>query len=102
MARAVSRLLLSGHLQRYPGVNLVIAHGGGGLAMVLGRLKNSYANDPSGTADPGESFSRLYFDTVVYDPRAIRFLCDVAGPSKLMMGTDQPFANAVRHQVVRG
>jgi aminocarboxymuconate-semialdehyde decarboxylase len=91
---AVSRLLLSGHLLRYPGVNLVVAHGGGALPMVLGRLKNSFAHDPAGNADPGEGFSRLYFDTVVYDPRAIRFLCDVAGPSKLMMGTDQPFPNA--------
>jgi aminocarboxymuconate-semialdehyde decarboxylase len=91
---AVSRLLLSGHLLRYPGVNLVVAHGGGALPMVLGRLKNSFANNPAGNADPGEGFSRLYFDTVVYDPRAIRFLCDVAGPSRLMMGTDQPFATA--------
>jgi len=91
---AVSRLLLSGHLLRYPGVNLVIAHGGGALAMVLGRLKNSFANNPGKNSDPGESFSRLYFDTVVYDPRALRFLCEVAGPSKVMMGTDQPFPNA--------
>lgn len=91
---AISRLLLSGHLQRYPGVNLVIAHGGGALPAVLGRLKNSYTNSPKGLADPEEGFNRLYFDTVVYDPRAIRFLCEVAGPSKLMMGTDQPFPNA--------
>ena len=91
---AISRLLLSGHLQRYPGVKLVIAHGGGALPMVLGRLKNSYANDPAGNADPAESFSRLYFDSVVYDARTLRFLCDVAGAEKVMMGTDQPFANA--------
>jgi aminocarboxymuconate-semialdehyde decarboxylase len=91
---AVSRLLLSGHLQRYPGMKLVIAHGGAALPMALGRLKNSYANDPAGNADPGEGFSRLYFDTVLYDARTLKFLCDMAGPEKLMMGTDQPFANA--------
>ena len=91
---AISRLLLSGHLQRYPGMNLVIAHGGAALPLVLGRLKNSYANDPAGNADPAEGFSRLYFDSVVYDAQTLRFLCDMAGPAKVMMGTDQPFANA--------
>jgi aminocarboxymuconate-semialdehyde decarboxylase len=91
---AISRLLLSGHLQRYPGVKLVIAHGGGALPMVIGRLKNSYAGNPAGQSDPADGFSRLYFDSVVYDARTLQFLCDMAGPDKVMMGTDEPFPNA--------
>src|SRR6266545_3686956 len=38
---AIARLLFSGHLTRYPGVNLVISHGGAALPMMLGRLRQS-------------------------------------------------------------
>ena len=39
---AVSRLLFSGHLTRFSGVNLVISHGGAALPFALGRLKRNY------------------------------------------------------------
>lgn len=93
---AVARLLYSGHLQRYPGVKLVISHGGAALPFILGRLRASYATEPGKRADPAEGFGRLYFDSVVYDARALRFLCEVAGVSRVMMGTDQPFTIAER------
>src|SRR5262249_50660248 len=87
---AVARLLYSGHLVRYPGVNLVLAHGGGALPYVFGRLKRSHAAHPK-FADPQEGFANLYFDTVVFEPRALRFLCDAAGIEKVVLGTDSPF-----------
>ena len=41
--------------------------------------------------DPLDGFRRLYFDTVLFDPRALRFLCDVAGADKVVLGSDYPF-----------
>ena len=87
---AVSRLLFCGHLSRYPGVNLVISHGGAALPFALGRLKRNY-DIHRDYADPVAEFHRLYFDTVLFDPRALRFLCDVAGAEKIMVGSDHPF-----------
>jgi len=87
---AVARLLFSGHLTRFSGVNLVVAHAGGALPYGLGRLKRNRAIHPD-YADPAEGFARLYFDTVVFEPRALRFLCDVAGADKIMLGSDYPF-----------
>jgi aminocarboxymuconate-semialdehyde decarboxylase len=87
---AVSRLLYSGHLTRYPGVNLVIAHGGAALPYALDRLKRSQAVHPK-YAEPEVGFRRLYFDTVLFEARALRFLCDVAGVDKVVLGTDSPF-----------
>jgi aminocarboxymuconate-semialdehyde decarboxylase len=89
---AVARLLFSGHLIRYPGVKLVLSHGGAALPMALGRFRKSYATTPARNADPAEGFKQLYFDSVVYDPIALRFVCDVAGADKVVLGTDQPFA----------
>lgn len=87
---AVARLLYSGHLTRFPGMTLVLSHGGGALPYALGRLKRNRAIHPE-YADPSEGFRRLYFDTVLFEPRALRFLCDVAGADKVVLGSDYPF-----------
>jgi len=88
---AVARLMYSGHLIDYSGATLVLAHGGAALPMVLGRLAKSYAAQPAGSADPAESFRRLYFDTVVFDVNALRLVCAMAGAEKVVLGTDYPF-----------
>jgi aminocarboxymuconate-semialdehyde decarboxylase len=87
---AVARLLFSGHLTRFPGVSLLLSHAGGALPYALGRLKRNRVIHPE-YADPEEGFRRLYFDTVMFEPRALRFLCDVVGADKVMLGSDYPF-----------
>src|SRR5262249_6766129 len=88
---ALARLLFSGHLERYSGVNLVISHGGAALPYALGRFKRNNAIHKGEYADAEVSFRRLYFDTVLFDPRALRFLCEVAGVEKVVLGSDYPF-----------
>ena len=87
---AVARLLFSGHLTRFSGMTLVLAHGGGALPYALGRLKRNQVIHPE-YADPAEGFRRLYFDTVLFEPLALRFLCDVVGADKVVLGSDYPF-----------
>src|SRR6202163_4569062 len=87
---AVARLLFSGHLTRFPGVSLLLSHAGGALPYALGRLKPNWAIHPE-FADPEKSFRRLYFDTVLFEPLALRFLCDVVGTDRVMLGSDYPF-----------
>jgi aminocarboxymuconate-semialdehyde decarboxylase len=87
---AAARLLFSGHLTRFPGVSLLLSHAGGALPYALGRLKRNKAIHPE-YADPEENFRRLYFDTVLFEPLALRFLCDVVGADKVMLGSDYPF-----------
>ena len=62
--------------------------------MVLGRLRRSFATAPAQNADPMEGFKPAYFDTVVYDTATLRFICELAGHDKVLMGTDLPFAIA--------
>jgi aminocarboxymuconate-semialdehyde decarboxylase len=88
---AMARLLYSGHLQRHAGMSLIISHGGGGLPYLLGRLRRNNAIHPGDYADALDGFRRLYFDTVLFDPRALRFLCDCAGADKVVLGSDHPF-----------
>ncbi len=88
---AMARLLFSGHLTRFPGLTLVVSHGGGALPYALGRLRRNRALHPNGYADPLDGFRRLYFDTVLFEPQALRFLCDVAGSDRVVLGSDYPF-----------
>jgi aminocarboxymuconate-semialdehyde decarboxylase len=87
---SVARLLFSGHLTRYPGVSLLLSHAGGALPYALGRLKRNRVIHPD-YADPEENFRRLFFDTVLFEPLALRFLVDVVGADKVMLGSDFPF-----------
>jgi aminocarboxymuconate-semialdehyde decarboxylase len=41
--------------------------------------------------NPREYLGRLFFDSCVHDARALRYLLDVAGADKVMLGTDYPF-----------
>jgi aminocarboxymuconate-semialdehyde decarboxylase len=88
---AMARLLFSGHLTRFPGLTLVVSHGGGALPYALGRLRRNHAIHHNGYADPLDGFRRLYFDTVLFEPQALRFLCDVAGADRVVLGSDHPF-----------
>jgi aminocarboxymuconate-semialdehyde decarboxylase len=89
--RAVAGLLLSGVLQRHPDLRLIVAHGGAGIPYLLGRLVRAHQLAPNRTADPSEGFSRLYFDSVVIDPRALVALVAATKASQVLLGSDQPF-----------
>lgn len=91
VAIAVSRLLFSGHLLKFPGVKLVLSMGGGTLPYALGRLQKSHANSQGKVADPEAGFSALYFDSLVFDPEALEYLALKAGSGRIMLGSDAPF-----------
>jgi aminocarboxymuconate-semialdehyde decarboxylase len=88
---AVSRLLFSGHLLKFPGMKLVLSHGGAALPLVLGRLARNFTVAQGKYADPRKGFEALYFDSVVFDADALQFLAGKAGAAKIMLGSDMPF-----------
>jgi aminocarboxymuconate-semialdehyde decarboxylase len=60
---AVSRLLFSGHLLKFPGMKLVLSHGGAALPYALGRLARNHAISQGKYADPRKGFEAMYFDS---------------------------------------
>jgi aminocarboxymuconate-semialdehyde decarboxylase len=87
----VARLLYSGIPARFPGVKLLIPHGGAALPYALGRLVRNHLTAPDEIPDPLESFRLLYFDSVVFDPAALEFLVTKVGADRVMLGSDYPF-----------
>ena len=87
---AISRIICSGHVARYPGVKIVVGIGGAALPFVLGRLKRNFSLHPE-LGDPEAALAAMYYDTILQDPAALRFLADKVGARRIMMGSDKPF-----------
>ena len=92
---AASHLVMAGVLERHPALKIVLAHGGGALWAVRGRLRRAYAQVPAARArlreTPDVSLARLYHDTVTHDQALLRRLIDDAGPEHVLLGSDRPF-----------
>ncbi|MEE8141245.1 MAG: amidohydrolase family protein [Alphaproteobacteria bacterium] len=87
---AVSRLLYSGHFLKYPGLAFILSHGGGAIPYLLGRLARNHDIHPGELANPRDGFKTLYFDSVLFDPETLKFLCQLAGADKIVLGSDYP------------
>ncbi|MEP9355512.1 amidohydrolase family protein [Xanthobacter sp. KR7-65] len=99
-ALCVARLIFAGVLERNSGLKLVLAHGGGTLAMLAGRLDLAYEAplyeaNPACRAHisrpPSQYLRDLYYDTVVAHPKALAYLVDLVGAERVVFGTDFPF-----------
>ena len=93
---AISRLLLAGVPLKYPGLQIIVAHGGGAVPYLIGRIGNIHTLNPE-YADPYEGFSHLHFDSVIFDPETLEYLIAKAGPTHVLLGSDYPFANGDPH-----
>jgi len=87
---AVARLVSSGHLMKYANAKFFVPMGAAGLPFVLGRLKRNAAIT-KGVGDPVEGLARLYTDTILHDARVLKFVVEMIGTERLMMGSDMPF-----------
>jgi len=88
---AVSRLLYSGHLLKFPGMKFILSHGGAALPYALGRLARSHQASQGKYADPRKGFATMYFDSCVFDVDSLEYLAQKAGARRVMLGSDAPF-----------
>jgi predicted TIM-barrel fold metal-dependent hydrolase len=95
---ALSHLIFEGTLDKFPGLKICSAHGGGFLGSYAPRSDYSCMVSPSGCnpniklkKKPTEYLRQMYFDTLVFTPEALRHLATEVGVSQLMLGTDYPF-----------
>ncbi|NUS27273.1 MAG: amidohydrolase [Streptomyces sp.] len=103
-AVALSRLIFTGVLDRFPRLKLVAAHGGGYLPTYIGRSDHAWRvrRDARGCAEPPSAYlRRMWFDALVYTPRALRHLVEEVGADRVVLGTDHPFDMGVDDPVAR-
>jgi aminocarboxymuconate-semialdehyde decarboxylase len=98
-AAAAATLMLGGVLDRHPTLRVVLAHGGGSLLSLLPRMQRCVEMLPGLTAPQrplADYLRRFWYDSLVYDPVALRTLVAAVGADRVMVGTDYPFAIAER------
>jgi aminocarboxymuconate-semialdehyde decarboxylase len=97
---AVSRMIFDGFFDRFPGLKMLLAHGGGGLLFLKGRLDSAYdARGAEGVpyftakiSRPPSSYLReLYYDTCSQSAASVQMTVDALGADRVMFGTDCPF-----------
>ena len=92
---ALSRLIFGGVLDACPGLRIIAAHGGGYLPTCISRSNHAHAVRPEAARQarqqPGAYLQSIWFDTLVYEPLALRHLIDRVGASQVLVGTDYPF-----------
>ena len=94
---AVTRMFLSGVFDRFPDLQVLLAHSGGTLPFLAGRIESCIAHDGH---LKGKGFKRdlwevleknIFLDAVVYSSEGVKAAIDASGPHKLMFGMLKPF-----------
>ena len=96
----VGSLLMSGVLDRFPALKLVLSHGGGAYPYLAGRFDIMHRRmDRQQQGDvalkmPSAYASQMAYDSIVHAPKALRFLIDATGIDNVVLGTDYSFPPA--------
>jgi aminocarboxymuconate-semialdehyde decarboxylase len=92
---AAGSLIFAGVMERYPGLRVMLVHGGGYLPYQFGRFNHGWDVRPEPkrrlTVSPEASVRRFFFDTLTHSEPALRYLVEEFGADKVMFGTDYPF-----------
>jgi predicted TIM-barrel fold metal-dependent hydrolase len=95
---ALQHLIFEGTLDRFPGLKIIAAHGGGYLPSYAPRSDHACFVSPAGCnpdivlkKQPTEYLRQLHFDALVFTPEAVRHLAAQVGASQLMLGSDHPY-----------
>jgi hypothetical protein len=85
-ATTVSKLIVSGTMDKYPNLQIIICHAGGAFPYVMGRLDRGGAGR---LKQPVHAYlRRFYFDNLAWYPLTLKYLIDLVGSDRVVLGTD--------------
>jgi aminocarboxymuconate-semialdehyde decarboxylase len=96
----IGSLVFSGVLDRFPGLSIILSHGGGCLPYLIGRFDLMHGRmDRAAQCDvarnnPSTYAPRMAYDTIVHAPHVLKFLAESVGIRQLVLGTDYSFPPA--------
>jgi aminocarboxymuconate-semialdehyde decarboxylase len=95
---ALQHLVFEGVLDKFPGLKICAAHGGGYIAASAARMDHGCFVNPGACAHgpalkkrPSDYVNQLFFDSLVFTPQALQNLVDQVGASQVVLGSDHPF-----------
>ena len=98
IALAAASMITGGIAARHPKLRIAFSHGGGALPVLLPRLVHAWNMIPKAKESLAESpavyAKRFFYDALVFDAKATRFVIDSFGSSQVCVGSDYPYAMA--------
>jgi aminocarboxymuconate-semialdehyde decarboxylase len=93
---AICSMIFGGVFERLPKLRVAFAHGGGSFPSTLGRIEHGFEARPDLCAmdnpkSPRSYIGKFYVDSLVHDEKMLRYLLDLFGPDKIVLGSDYPF-----------
>ena len=94
-ATTAAHMVVAGVMERHPKLRVLLAHGGGALLAVRGRMRHAHGFQPQARSrlgeSPDDSLRRFYFDTLTHDEALLRALINYVGADHVLLGSDYPF-----------
>jgi aminocarboxymuconate-semialdehyde decarboxylase len=91
---AAEKIVFSGVAERFPRIRWVLSHLGGAIPYIAERADRGFHAFKECRANiqqpPSEYLKRFYYDTVNFDPLALKLAIDFAGAEHLLAGSDYP------------
>jgi aminocarboxymuconate-semialdehyde decarboxylase len=92
---ATASLIFGGVLERFPALKVMVVHSGGYAPWIRGRWRHAHevrkeAKSRGATKPFDDYFALLYFDTVIHNEPALRYLIETVGADHVLHGTDYP------------
>jgi len=94
---AVGSLISGGVMDRFPDLQILLSHAGGGVPYLIGRfdcMHHRADRKVSGTVardKPSTYLRRFHYDTIAHAAEPLRYLAGLVGTDRVMLGTDYPF-----------
>ena len=93
---AIASFIFGGVLDRYPGLKLCFAHGGGYACFGIGRMDFGAQVRPEPKVNqikqaPSDYLKHLYYDSITHSDAGLKYLIDQVGADRVMLGDDFPF-----------
>ncbi len=93
---AAASMITGGIAERHPKLKIAFSHGGGVMSILLPRLVHAWKNvqkaRESLKESPAVAAKRFYYDQLVFEPEAVKFILKTFGATQICVGTDYPFA----------
>jgi aminocarboxymuconate-semialdehyde decarboxylase len=93
-AVAAANLIFSGFLDRFPKLQVCLPHAGGALPYLIGRLNHGWKvrDECRKLKKPPSSYLRRFtYDTISHAPESLRYLINLVGADRVMLGSDYCF-----------
>jgi aminocarboxymuconate-semialdehyde decarboxylase len=91
---AITRMIFEGFFDQYPNMKVIASHGGGTLPYLVGRFEKGdeveLASRRQMKRKPTDYLRHIYYDSITYDVRSLKYLISIVGEDHVMLGTDWP------------